>query len=75
MNATTEVDQKPFASKPIFVILAPILLVALGVLLPLLIVALPLYGFLAGPIAIWRGARWVNRRDDLRHAKRPLDPA
>ena len=50
-----EADHKPLAEKGAFVILAPILLVGLGVVVPLLIFAVPLFAFLLGPLAIWKG--------------------
>ena len=63
-------DQMPLAKKVALVIAAPFLMFVLGAVVPVLMLAFPLY---AGPVAIWKVVRQINRRDDPRYANRPPD--
>jgi hypothetical protein len=60
-------DQMSLSKRAAFVIAAPFLLFALGAILPVLMLAFPIY---SGPVAIWRVVRGINRQDDPRHQKK-----
>jgi hypothetical protein len=63
-------NQMPLAKKAALVVAAPFLMFVLGAVVPVLMLAFPLY---IGPVAIWRVVRQINRRDDPRCQKPPPD--
>jgi hypothetical protein len=63
-------NRTPLAKKAALVVAAPFLMFALGVVVPLLMLAFPI---LLGPFAIWKVVHNINRRDDPRDQCRPPD--